>query len=110
MGPVGRSSSSRHLSRSDTLKRITDKPWEKPGFKFSIGWPSGFENGSPFEASPTKADVGSKAGKIGGASRAEDMRNGGLASILTGRGYLGVLSPRTSAEVAKTDRIRRTLA
>lgn len=92
------------------MTRPSGKPWEAPGFRFSISWPPGYETEQSAEAS--LQDTLSAAGKKGGKSTAstqvtDNMRAGGMEALPRGRGTLGSLSKRTEAERAKSDKLRR---
>jgi len=66
--------------------------------KYSIGWPPGYEDGSPHASEPTR-----KAAK--NPTVTPRMRSGGLDAVPQWRGYLGPLT-RSELEEAKTARIR----
>lgn len=95
-------------------------PWNRPGYRFSVGWPQGYEFESKEVAAaaeaaasgPSTKELLAAAGERGGSSIArsqvtDKMRAGGLEALPTGRGSLGVLSPRSNADVAKSDKLRR---
>lgn len=96
------------------MRRHMPRPWDAPGYTFSIGWPAGYEvpGVSPHDSTDRAFAVASAAGQKGGGSTSstqitEAMRAGELQAIPIGRGNLGVLSPRTVTEIGRNDSIRR---
>jgi hypothetical protein len=78
---------------------------------FSIGWPAGYEP-TTLERAKTAEELKASGGSQGGSALARAqltplMRAGGLEAIQRGRGTLGVLSPRSLADIAKNDKLRR---